>query len=79
MYTCVWDGGTTKNKTVYVIDLRGLIGMSYLYNEKCKTETGRQGRLLGLGQQEPFSSRVLRLATISLSGIYNGVALKYYS
>ena len=57
----------------YVIDLhvRGLIGMSYLYNEKCKTETGRQGRFLGLGQQEPFSLRVFRLATISLSGIYN--------
>ena len=66
------------NKTVRYY-IRGLIGMSYLYKEKCKTETGRQGRLLGLGQQEPFSLRVLRLATISLSGIYNGVALKYYS
>ena len=73
MYICTFacGKGEQPRTRLYIIDLRGLIGMSYLYNEKCKTETGRQGRLLGLGQQEPFSLRVLRLATISLSGIYN--------
>ena len=77
VHLCVgWGNNQEQDRTLYI---RGLIGMSYLYKEKCKTETGRQGRLLGLGQQEPFSLRVLRLATISLSGIYNRVALKYYS